>query len=536
MNERRFTAFSFGNSLLASVMVVCFVTTVSRAIGVFERSWLTDLFSIQRELAIGAFFVALEVQWTRRLLEQHPPLSGAWWKFIVSEWGFWLIGLLAVMWITHGPALTLRDVPKLAELTTQVLMLPEFLQGLLLLFAVWGISRFLTIDLMALENIPSAATREAMRGLVEEHNTARNRLWQDVLVLGGGIVFLSVFSIPLARYILGQTIAFGSLGVETLLFFLCGLGLFVIGRLMILRAEWVTERTGIDPNVTRNWIGYGLLFVLLLLILAVVLPTEYSFQLLASLNLAILGITTLVSILWMVIIYPIIWLLSLVMPAMGNVSSEMEEQPPEGGLSQRLPSLPQGVTWEVVVREILFWGIAIMILIYIIRQLFPLRFFAIRRLRRWSWFRRLLDLLHRLRKGWTLWKRNLAQSVRESWQALREDLAGRAGWERAGFINLRGLDPRQSIRFYFFALLRRGAERGVIRRPAQTPREYSAVLSEEESLISDELQEMTLAFEEARYTKHAVSLEKARRVRQVWDTIRAYLRSSKQPGGTGGKR
>jgi len=167
----------------------------------------------------------------------------------------------------------------------------------------------------------------------------------------------------------------------------------------------------------------------------------------------------------------------------------------------------------------------ILVVVYIARQVFPMRFAVLRRLRRNILIRRLLEFLRRLRKRWTVWTRKVALTIRESWEAMREDLGSRGGLARGGFFNLRGLDPRQSIRFYFFALLRRGAERGVIRRPAQSPREYSGVLSDEEEVIRGELEELTLAFEEARYSAHPMTPEKARQVRRVWDTIRAALRS-----------
>jgi hypothetical protein len=396
---------------------------------------------------------------------------------------------------------------------------------------VWGISRFLAADLMAVENIPTATTRDAMRGILEEQTNIRNRLWQDVFILGGFMVFLAVFSIPITHILYGLPMEFGSLGIETLLFFLCGFGLFVIGRLLILKAEWVTERTGVDASVTRHWLVYGLLFVLILLFLAVALPTAYSFQLLASLNVVLMGLSTLMSMLWVAIIYPVMWLLAHILPVIGGPDAAAET-PAEERLPPP-PALPPGVTWETVAREILFWGIVILVVVYVFRQLFPMRFAVLRRLQRNFLVRRLLDLLRRLRKRWTVWSRAVALTIRESWEALREDLGSRGGMGRGGFLNLRGLDPRQSIRFYFFAMLRRGAERGVIRRPAQSPREYSGILSDEEERIRGELDELTLAFEEARYSAHPVTPEKARQVRRVWDTIRSALRSPSKKGETG---
>jgi hypothetical protein len=535
VESRRLTVFSFFNSILASVMVVCFAATLSRAIGVFETAWLTGMLSVQRGVMVFAFLVALEVQWSRRLLAPTAILEGEWLKRTIVEWTALLLALLALVWFQYGPRFSLRDLPALSAMTLQVISRREFFTGLFLMAMVWGLSRFLTFDLTALENVPASVQREAQRGILEEHNTARQRIWQDVFLMGGFMVFLSVFALPIVHFTLGMEMEFGSLGFEILVFFLCGLAVFVIGRLMLLRAEWVTERTGIDPGVSRQWIGYGLVFVAVLLMLAVALPTEYSFQLLSSLALVVSAVSMALTALWYTIIFTIIWILGLILPP----AQEMEPlsiQLPGEGLPNNSGALPAGVSWVTVVRELLFWGIVLLVLVYAVQQILPLQRSVARRMRRWSWFRRLLDFVHRLRKRWNLWQRNFVQTVRESWQALREELAGRAGWEPSGFLNLRGLNPRQSIRFYFFALLRRGAERGIVRRPAQTPREYAAAFSEEESPIANELREMTLAFEEARYTKHPVGPDKARRVRKVWDTIRTYLRSPKRAGEAGGKR
>jgi hypothetical protein len=373
--------------------------------------------------------------------------------------------------------------------------------------------------------------KEFQRGLIQEQNDARDRLWQDVFFIGGIMVFLSVFSIPIAHFVWGMPMTFGTLGLEILLFLLCGMGLFVIGRLLLLRAEWATERTGIDESVSRQWIGYGLAFVAALLVLAVALPTEYTFQLLTSVNLVLTGLSTLLSALWLVLIYAIIWLLSLILPAWGEPMEPLGIQLPEEELAESLPSLPPGISWQVVIREILFWGVAILVLVYVVRRIHPLRFAVLRRLRRTNFIRRLLDILRRLRRRWTVWRWNAVQSIRESWRTLREDLAGRSVWEKRGFLSLRGLDPRQSIRFYFFALLRRGAERGTIRGPAQTPREYLAVLSGKEEHIRSELKELTMAFEESRYSAHAVDRDEARRIRRVWVRIRTSLRAIRSEGG-----
>jgi hypothetical protein len=170
--------------------------------------------------------------------------------------------------------------------------------------------------------------------------------------------------------------------------------------------------------------------------------------------------------------------------------------------------------------------VAALALIYVLRQVFKFRLTIFRRIRRWPFLHWILDWIRGLNKQLAVFRGVLTRTVRDSLRTLREDIAQRTGWESLGFVNLRSLTPRQSVRFYFFALLRRGAERGSARRPAETPHEYAAALAARDESISGELREMTLAFEEARYTAHEIAPEKAHRVRKLWDAIRTKMRLS----------
>lgn len=534
MESRRLTVFSFINALLASVMAVCFAVSFSRAVGVFEMDWFAVFLSAGERMMVFGFLVALEVNLSRRLILQTEVLGRDWVKRTLAEWTVLLVILLGLVWIQFGPRFQLRDLSALSSMTLEVVSRMEFFAGLALLVMVWVLSRILTADLTALENLPVSMEREFQRGLIEEQNSARLRIWQDVFLMGGCMVFLSVFALPIAHLVFGLEMRFGSIGLEVLLFFLCGLGLFVISRQMLLRAEWMTERTTVDASVPRWWTAYGLGFVLLLLLLAVVLPTEYSFRLLSSLGLITSALTTAFSAFALTVIVLITWLLSLVLPDI-DMNGHQDLPVPEPAQQTEAVGLTAGIPWWTVLRELLFWGLVLTVLVYAVREILSWRHAVARRLFRRSWFRRLWRFFRRMHRRIGGWSRGLAEGVRVSLRAIRANLAGRGGRAPTAFLRLRRLDPRQMVRFYFFALLRREAERGIARRPAQTPREYAAELMEGEAPIAEELREMTLAFEEARYSRRAVGPEKAGRIRRIWDTVRGYLRSAK-PAAAGGKR
>jgi len=524
--ERRLTSFSLANSLLVSVMAVCLAAVAGRLVGLFGESWLSDLLAIRNGLIVGLFLVALEVQWTRRLMAPHPVLSLDWFTGVLLEWFLLLLGLWTLIWLAEGPDFAAEDLRAMSAWNFTGAIRGEHMVGLSLLFLVWGFSRYLVADLIPLENISLPLSREKLRDTEQAQSAARNRLWHDVFFFGGFMVVLSMVGAATVRIIRNTPVDIGPVGMEALIYFLCGLGLFAIGRLMILRVDWALERTLFDAGIPRRWMLYSLGFILILILLASALPTDYSLSLLTSLNLTIQGIGGILMILWALIVLPLMFLARALLSILGGTPASTPVQPAEQPLSEMIPALPSGITWVAVLREALFWVIAVLTLIYVLRQLFKFRLTILRRIRRWPILHWILDWIRGMEKHLAVWSGALTRTVRNSLRGLREEIAMRSGWEPLGFVNLRGLTPRQSVRFYFFALLRRGAERGTARRPAQTPREYTAGLTARDLSIGTELQEMALAFEEARYTAHEIKPDNALRVRRLWDAIRSKMRLS----------
>ncbi len=534
-SERRLTVFSLVNSLLCSVMAVCLAAAAGRLISVIDSSWLGDLFSIHNGLIVGFFLVSLEVQFSRRLMAPRDLLSLDWLKAVAVEWFFLLIGLWGLIWLAEGPDFAMQDLQALSNWNFVGLIRPEYLLGLTLLLLVWGFNRYLVGDLMPLEDFPLPRSSEGLRDTEKAQSAARNRLWKDVFVFGGLMVFLSLVGAAVIRSIRNAPADIGPVGMETLVYFLCGLGVFAIGRWMMLRVDWTLDRTRFDAGIPRRWLMYSLGFIVIVIFLAAALPTDYSLSLLTSLNLAIQGLGGIVFILWALVLFPVLLLASSFISLLLGTPQATPAPPAEKPIADALPALPAGVTWISVLREIFFWVIAILVFIYLVRQILKIRITLLRRIRHWPILGWILDWLRKLENGWQGLRKAIALAVQNSLGSLREDFAKGTGWEPLGFVSLRRLTPRQSIRFYFFALLRRGAERGAARRPAQTPREYAAGLTALDGSIGGELSEMAIAFEEARYTAHAIGPDKARRVRKLWDTLRVMMRRLRADPGQDGK-
>lgn len=92
-------------------------------------------------------------------------------------------------------------------------------------------------------------------------------------------------------------------------------------------------------------------------------------------------------------------------------------------------------------------------------------------------------------------------------------------------FRLGGLSPREQVRFYYLSLVRRASERGVGRRAGETPLEYAQNLEKAWPDAEGDIEELTQAFLEARYSRRSFVREEAMSIRERWNRLRSRLRA-----------
>jgi hypothetical protein len=97
---------------------------------------------------------------------------------------------------------------------------------------------------------------------------------------------------------------------------------------------------------------------------------------------------------------------------------------------------------------------------------------------------------------------------------------------RPDLIRLRSLDPRRQIYFFYLAMVRRGAEQGLTRKPSQTPSEYAAALGRALPESGEDIESITEAFVQARYSRRHVDSNMIERVKATWGRIRRALQGN----------
>jgi hypothetical protein len=132
----------------------------------------------------------------------------------------------------------------------------------------------------------------------------------------------------------------------------------------------------------------------------------------------------------------------------------------------------------------------------------------------WQWLYRNVDKT----------RTSLSQAIADGWQSIVSRLEGKRVLPPIDFINPRSLDPRRQIYFFYLAMVRRSTEQGLRRKPSQTPSEYASLLERGLPSAEEDIDLMTKAFVEARYSRHQINAKQADRVRTVWERVRRALR------------
>jgi len=311
-----------------------------------------------------------------------------------------------------------------------------------------------------------------------------------------------------------------------LLYFIFGLALLSLSRLMSLQTNWNRLRIPVSSsNLPRQWATYSLFFFLLLAVFVSLLPSGDSFGLFSVLGTLLGFLFSILIFLTQLFLFLILLLFSLPFLLFGKASPLLTRS-----VAPVMPTLPtQPVTpmtnsalWELI-KSVILWGALLSIIIFslirFVRQhdemLATLRKSRITNwlLLAWQWLYRNVEKT----------SGGISRAIAEGWQTIRSRLEGRRILPQPGFIRLRSMDPRRRIYIFYLAMVRRSSEQGFGRAPSQTPSEYAATLEKVLPTEGEDIESITEAFIQARYSRQEVDSNQANLVQATWERIRRAL-------------
>jgi hypothetical protein len=182
-------------------------------------------------------------------------------------------------------------------------------------------------------------------------------------------------------------------------------------------------------------------------------------------------------------------------------------------------------SWLELLRSLVFWGLTLAILGYLIKTYLDDHPELLQQFKRFKLLAFILELFGQLWSWLRQWTQaGMAILPRRKLGGDAASIAGLAG-QSLSWLNLRRLTPRERVLYYYLNTLRRAEQKGVVREKDQTPYEYEPRLARSAPEVQTEIHELTDSFVQARYSQEEFSESHASLVQRLWQKIRRALRN-----------
>jgi hypothetical protein len=496
---------------IMAAMAACVAWSVAEFIRLLWPGWNLPWTVLSCALA------ALEAHFSYRLLHSRPIFMTDRWRVRAFELAFLFVLIKAGVYVGAPLDAILADLRTWANTPIAILDPQTLVNYLLALGALFAVTDT-TANLEELRD-PEAPLRE-----ISPRDELLNRYFW------GGLILL--FASGLARLGFVALLDLGrgaitGLVANALIYFMLGLVLMGQANYAHWAAVWQYEGTPVNDALPERWARHSFIFLLVIALIAFSLPTFYGLGLLDVLGTAITAIAF--------VLYAIAFLISALIVGVFSLLAPRGQEPVPPPVITAVPTpqplptplpdapLPLDPLWEFW-RSTTFWIFIAVLVAYILFEYLSDRPELLQGLRNARLFRRLRELWKSLRHtalGWMMAVRDsrpLERLVR--WMS-------RAPLSQLPFWNLRRASPREQIWYYYLSTLRRAAQLGFGRAPAQTPDEYDPVLEAQLTEAQSEVRALTEAFDRARYSAEEVKKEKARETKEIWERVRAALQRLK---------
>jgi hypothetical protein len=519
-NQKVFRSISY---TLVFLMMACFAMTIGILIRNLIPGWSSDI------IAGITLFIVIDRLYTYKRMRSLIPFSREWAITLGVQWMVIVLFIKTLLSYANGFDSLTRDISLFSL---------EFITTLLLAFLVWHISgQFLELlDEIGLDQ--ASALPEGSTPVRKDILPAHQRLVNLTLQVGIGLVILTAltrvnlspsfndsgFFTDLNRFSGGEAGA--------LFYFIFGFALLCLGRLISLQTRWNQQRIPVaSGNMTRQWGTYSFFFLLILMIVVGFLPSGENVGLLSLPGILLDFLIRIFFFIWQLIFFLLALIASIPFLLLGKnipVQNEIPPTPPpftptappppdplaELTLSTTNPTL-------ALIKSILLWGSLLVIIGFSVTRFMRqhggllanwLLFF-------WQW----------LGKNAADTRRTLSRAIADAWESIVSRPEGKRIFPRPAWISLRSLDPRRQIYFFYLAMIRRGSDEGIARKPSQTPSEYEDTLENALPSLNEDVHLITESFIEARYSPHNIDSQKANLVKSAWKRVRQALQLRKKP-------
>jgi hypothetical protein len=515
---------SQNQSMLVGYLLVCLMM-VSLAVGIaqlgsrFQPGWTGGY------LVAVALVASLEAFYTRKQVKNLEGRERIF--FRISEWIAFAVAIKMLLYIIRGPAQLLEDLPLWQEDFLEYFFTGEYMIALIVTAVIWFASGSYAGELEELFERERDASWDEIGKLQNAFHDIRRRIASRIFIIGTVVVILAILSrVDASAFFRERGLpppGYYSPVVNVLVYFILALILLSLTQFALMRTRWMFQRLPISPSIAKNWIKYGFIFFMLLAVVVFFLPTEYSLGLLETLGYGMSYLIQAVTFLIALLMLPFSFCISLFSLFAGNQEISPQQPAPMPPPTMAAPP-DQPVAWLEFLRSLLFWAIFVGIIFFAFRYYFLQNkamwtvlsgFPLVRWLSRafgsiWSWLRGA--------------NKQIGSFVRSGIKRFSQQRVLAAPKIFRRVFNLSRMSPRDKVIYFYLNLVQLGEERGLDRKPSETPYQYENDLSGAIPEVQEELHGLTDTFLEARYSRHSLDEPNAQEASSLWERIKAALR------------
>jgi hypothetical protein len=141
---------------------------------------------------------------------------------------------------------------------------------------VWWISRAFDNDLKELEGDETILGFAGKDHVFSNRGSIRQGMTNRIFAIGCGMAIITALTRLNFRSLWGDQPIPKTSVIYILAYFLLGLTLLSLTQFSTQRAIWAWDRVSISPGIAKKWLLYSLIFLVILVLIALILPTEYS--------------------------------------------------------------------------------------------------------------------------------------------------------------------------------------------------------------------------------------------------------------------
>lgn len=492
------------------MMIMCINVAVVQLVWQANPAWRATYF------LLGMLITTIEAVYSHRMQRQYRSRGGSMLRYRLVEMVLLILVLKLISFIGQPWTLIVAEAEAIWGEPTRFLT-TEFYVVVCLAIAAWAAATF-TIDEIDSLYDPYVDNRVALDSLAERF------FWG-----GGLLVLISGITQWIARAGVNSLLdlnrpALSGVVLNVLLYFTLGLILLSQINLTRLQVRWQVQKIAVGPGLVKRWAVYGLLFLGLITAVSFILPTAYALGFLTTIGYLLVYIFNLLIFLFQLVIL----LITLPLVFLLNWFGYSAPDPMTMTQNALPPVLPNEDTeapaWITVLRSFLFWLVALTAVGYLIKTYLDDRPELVQQLLS---FRPVALLVRAVRWLSQTLRHLLATGMAQLPTRIQRPATARRLPDsifELGWINWRGLSPRDRVIRYYLNIVQRAEQGGTIRAQSQTPYEFEPDLTLSAPDVEQEIDKITEAFVEARYSETDIDQGQVARVQRWWQHIKRRLR------------